>query len=309
MRNRFSSFFLMVLIAPAAFALNGRSAVSVNGLDTNACTVLSPCRSFSAAISNTSVGGEVIALDSAGYGPFTVTNTLTVSGAPGVHAAITASGAVAGILVNASATDRVTIRNLVLIGGGAFFGIEQLLAGELRIIGCLVRNFSNSGIEVRSGGIAVDHTITIDNQGGSAGKGIDLVPSGPDSVRATITNSLIQGNDIGILINSASTAVVSNCTISDNSVVGAEAVSTVGIGSVHASLTLENCTIAFGNLGVAAIAGGGDNTAAVFLSQNVISNNVTGATAGGTGTLNTFGNNRFTDNGSNGGPFVPIAFI
>ena len=308
MSNRFSSFFLMVLIAPAAFALNGRSAVSVNGLDTNACIVSSPCRSFSAAISNTSVGGEVIALDSAGYGPFTITNTLTVSGAPGVHAAITASGVVAGILVNASATDRVTIRNLVLIGGGAFFGIEQLLAGELRIIGCLVRNFSNSGIEVRSGGIAVDHTIAIDNQGGSAGKGIDLVPSGPDSVRATITNSLIQGNDIGILLNSASSAVVSHCTISENTT-GADAVSTIGTGSVHASLTLENCTIAFSNVGVAAIAGGGDNTAAVFLSQNVISNNVTGASAGGTGTINTFGNNRFTDNGSNGGPFVPIAFI
>src|SRR5438445_535301 len=71
--------------------LNNRSAVSVNGSDLNACTVASPCRSFNAAIAETAPSGEIVALDSAGYGPFTVTMDVTISGAPGVHAAITAT--------------------------------------------------------------------------------------------------------------------------------------------------------------------------------------------------------------------------
>src|SRR5882672_2463978 len=74
---------------PSAHALNNRSAVSVNGSDANPCTTQAPCRSFGVALSNTVEFGEVIALDSAGYGPFTINQSVTVSGAPGVHAAIT----------------------------------------------------------------------------------------------------------------------------------------------------------------------------------------------------------------------------
>ena len=66
------------LAAPVAFGLNKRSAVAVTGLDSNACTTDSPCRSFSVAIPATEPGGEVIAFDSAGYGTFTVDRSLTI---------------------------------------------------------------------------------------------------------------------------------------------------------------------------------------------------------------------------------------
>src|SRR2546428_14170663 len=110
MRNLSLQVALIVLFVPAALALNNRSAVSVNGSDLNPCTVASPCRSFNAAIAQTNPGGEIIALDSAGYGPFTVSGTFTVSGAPGAHAAITAAAG-NGILINATPSDRVTLRN------------------------------------------------------------------------------------------------------------------------------------------------------------------------------------------------------
>src|SRR6266550_476417 len=67
-----------------------RSAVSITGVDTNPCSVALPCRSFTAALAQTSSGGEVIALDSGGYGPFTITSSVSVMGAPGVYAGITA---------------------------------------------------------------------------------------------------------------------------------------------------------------------------------------------------------------------------
>src|SRR2546428_4535273 len=82
-------FLLFLLIAPAVSALNNRSAVSVNGSDANPCTPASPCRSFGAAIAVTAARGEIIALDSAAYGPVTPDPEITLRGAPGVHAALT----------------------------------------------------------------------------------------------------------------------------------------------------------------------------------------------------------------------------
>src|SRR5437868_13874179 len=92
------AFFAFLALSPAAIALNNRSAVSVTGLDSNTCSVASPCRSFGVALVATADGGEVVALDSAGYGPFSVGQNVTVSGAPGLHAAIlgTPGDAIAG---------------------------------------------------------------------------------------------------------------------------------------------------------------------------------------------------------------------
>src|ERR1700756_5269822 len=101
-------------IASVALASNNRSAVSVTGLDTNPCTTTSPCRSFGAAIAVTAADGEIIALTSGGYGPFTVTQGVTVSGVPGVHAAITTTGD--GVIVNTAGDVDITLRNLVMIG-------------------------------------------------------------------------------------------------------------------------------------------------------------------------------------------------
>ena len=45
-------------------------------------------RQFNAAIAATTAGGEVVALDSAGYGPTTITGSIALIGAPGIHAGI-----------------------------------------------------------------------------------------------------------------------------------------------------------------------------------------------------------------------------
>ena len=169
MRKSFTFLFMFLAGAPAAFALNARSAVSINGNDLNPCTVASPCRSFAAALSATAVNGEVIALDSAGYGPFTVGFSVTVSGAPGVHAAITASAG-NGIDVITAGGDAVTIRNLVLIGAGGANGIDETNASNLRVLDCLIRGFTGFGIEAHAGNLSVDHSIVLDtNPAGGTG--------------------------------------------------------------------------------------------------------------------------------------------
>src|SRR5437667_11616910 len=77
-----------MLMATSVFAQNNRSAVSLTGNDAATCTVPDPCRTFDVAISRTNAGGEVIVLSSAGYGPFTVTKSISVISPPAYHAAI-----------------------------------------------------------------------------------------------------------------------------------------------------------------------------------------------------------------------------
>ena len=79
---------LVCLACTSAFALNNRSAVSITGSDAASCTVPDPCRTFGVAIAATTPGGEVIALSSGGYGPFTISQSVSVIANAGVHASI-----------------------------------------------------------------------------------------------------------------------------------------------------------------------------------------------------------------------------
>jgi hypothetical protein len=56
-----------------AQAQSNRIFVSGHGDDSNPCTVISPCRSFGYAITQTNAGGEITTLDVAGYGRVTIT--------------------------------------------------------------------------------------------------------------------------------------------------------------------------------------------------------------------------------------------
>src|SRR5438309_7295416 len=95
-------FYAALLFPVTANAQQNRTAVSINGLDTNPCTVASPCRSFTAAMAQTNAGGEIIAVDSGGYGIFSVDRAVSVLAAPGVYAGVTATSGDA-ITINAGA--------------------------------------------------------------------------------------------------------------------------------------------------------------------------------------------------------------
>src|SRR5262245_23788922 len=115
---------LFLAVATPVFAANVRSAVSVVGSDLNPCTTTLPCRSFAVAVAATIAGGEVIALDSGGFGAFTASQAITVSAAPGFHAAVTTAVGNA-INVTAGAADAVVLRNLVVLAAaGANNGID-----------------------------------------------------------------------------------------------------------------------------------------------------------------------------------------
>ena len=288
--------FATLPLCPAAFALNPRSAVSINGLDTNPCTVASPCRSFGAALSQTQDGGEVIALDSAGYGPFSISQSVTVSGAPGVHAAITVPTSGTGIAISGSSY--VLLRNLVVQGGGsANYGIFAN-GIEVRATNCVLRGFNSAAFYSIGGNVVIEDSTVLDTFVGIFCVGGHM----------TVSRVLVENYDTGIKVESVANAdvLVSDSVITNGTNVGVQALSDIGL-AVLDSMVLESCKITHNLVGVSANASGGNNSALVYLSQNVISYNTTGATEVTNGTIYSFGNNRFSRNSSDGAILSPIS--
>src|ERR1700761_6283859 len=125
--------FLVPLLASApAHAQATRTWVSGVGDDANPCSRTAPCKTFAGAISKTAPGGEIDALDPAGYGAVTITKAITIDGGGGQVASVLVAGT-NGIVVQAGATDIVILRNLRIngisgSGNGGINGI-RFLAG------------------------------------------------------------------------------------------------------------------------------------------------------------------------------------
>jgi hypothetical protein len=306
MRRQKFILLAILLCAPAAFALNNRSAVAVAGLDTNPCTVASPCRSFGVAVTATAPGGEIIALDSAGYGPFTIDRALTVSGVPGVHAAITVNSG-NGIDVAPAFPDKVMLRNLVLIGAGGTNGIYQTNGVDLTIQKCMVRGFLNFGIFSGDvdGHLVVDHCTLLENDFGLYADG------GTNPSEVLVRDSTVQGSPFGIVIGYHTDAEIVNSTITHNNT-GIEARND-NPSAWATRVVVENCTVAHNSYGVTASATtNAGNSATVAVSHTVLAYNqfgvLTAASAGATAAVVSFGNNRFVGNGSDGTLSGTIAF-
>src|SRR5262252_6069908 len=132
-RFALSSSAILALWASTSLAQSPRTFVSGLGNDSNPCTRTAPCRTFSLAVSQTNAGGEVVALDSAGYGPFNIARSITVEAPKGVYAGISVfSGD--GIDINAGATDIVILRGLTVSNqGSAGSGIVFNTGGTLHL--------------------------------------------------------------------------------------------------------------------------------------------------------------------------------
>ena len=116
-----------------------RTWVSGVGDDANPCSRTAPCKTFAGAISKTAAGGEIDALDPAGFGAVTVTKSITLDGGGGQVASILVSGT-NGVSVQAGANDVVTIRNLSFNGiGSGLNGIRFVSGKALHIEHCSIR--------------------------------------------------------------------------------------------------------------------------------------------------------------------------
>src|SRR5438045_8332779 len=124
--------FLLASVAMNAQA--SRTWVSGVGDDANPCSRTAPCKTFAGAISKTAPGGEIDALDPAGYGAVTITKSITIDGGGGQVASVLVAGT-NGIVVQANAqTDVVILRNLRFNGiGSGLNGIRFLSGNDLNV--------------------------------------------------------------------------------------------------------------------------------------------------------------------------------
>src|SRR6188472_3006992 len=120
----------LLFVVSLAHAQATRTWVSGVGDDANPCSRTAPCKTFAGAISKTAAGGEIDALDPAGFGAVTITKSITIDGTP-FQAGVLASGT-NGIIINAGANDVVVLRGLSVEGvSSALNGIRVMNAGAV----------------------------------------------------------------------------------------------------------------------------------------------------------------------------------
>ncbi len=107
-------FLAPVLASAPAHAQATRTWVSGVGDDVNPCSRTAPCKTFAGAISKTAAGGEINCLDPGGFGAVTITKAITLN-CGFTLGSILASGT-PGIIINAAAADRITLRGLQFAG-------------------------------------------------------------------------------------------------------------------------------------------------------------------------------------------------
>src|ERR1035438_9219423 len=140
-RNCLASAILSLLLTVSAQAQNNRSFVATTGDDGNNCSASAYCRTFTRALAVTNSGGEIVVVDSGGYGPATITQPVVIT-AIGVDASITAES---GNALTINTTGNVTITGLNLYGSGvgSNVGIAVEQVGFLRLYSMQIVHFDN----------------------------------------------------------------------------------------------------------------------------------------------------------------------
>jgi hypothetical protein len=228
-----------------------RTWVSGVGDDANPCSRTAPCKTFAGAISKTAAGGEIDALDPAGYGAVTITKSITIDGGGQVASVLVAG--TNGIVVQAGPTDVVTLRNLRINGikgtaSGGLNGIRYLSGAALHVENCNIFGFTQDGINATtsaSAALFVTDTFLTNN-----GNGVQIAPTAPN-IKSVFVRVRAHGNSgFGFYIHPGS-GVGAGTVIDASSAV----VNGTGIGVTGATLYLGNSVIIRNNFGVS-ITGG-----------------------------------------------------
>jgi len=212
MRKPGAMIVVSVLLCASLFALNNRSAVSLTGSDLATCTVPDPCRTFDVAISKTNAGGEVVVLSTAGYGPFTVTKSVSVISPPAYHAAM-APTAGAAITINTAGVT-VILRNLYLNSLGAPTGIAMTAdASVVHVENLVINGFTGNGIEANGNFSATSQMFIKDTEVRSSGQ--SGIFAGPSAGKLTLAvdRTRLEANGYGVVVDSGVEMVMRDSTV------------------------------------------------------------------------------------------------
>ena len=297
---------LVVLAMPAATfaATASRTWVSGVGDDANAsgtppCSRTAPCKTFAAAISVTTPGGEIDVLDPGGFGAVTITKSITIN-ATGVTAGVLVSGT-NGILVSAGSTDTVILRGLDLDGlvhttpppsSPSIDGVHVTTAGTVRIENSLIYGFGSNGINFAptnpGSKLSVENTSIHDNNG----DGVLVDPPNGGSATVTLTNDELENNACGVVATSLGTSGPFTTSCGTPATGG-------GTAAGATALTATNSS-ASGNAGAGVLSNGAG--ASSVIGGDIVTGNATGLQELNGGAIESLGGNEVFGNGSDGSP-------
>jgi hypothetical protein len=282
------SSICILLPVSACYAQATRTWVSGVGDDANPCSRTAPCKTFAGAISKTAAGGIIDALDPAGYGAVTITKSIQIESVGNVASALVAG--TNGIVINAGATDTVSLRGLSINGiGTGLNGIRLLRAGKLIVENTNVDGFTQNGIDLES---SVNTQVSLRNVTvtGSGNAGVWVFPSA-GTTNVELDNVNLSQGKYGLYVVSGR-ASMKNSVASANSSYGVCASSNgtlVRIG-VDDSLVSDNAGVGIRSVGA---------QSSIYVSRTSVTGNATGLVPA-TGALVSYGNNRIFENTTNG---------
>jgi hypothetical protein len=290
--------FATVSIAQAQAS---RTWVSGVGDDANPCSRTAPCKTWAGAISKTAACGEIDALDPGGFGAVTITKSITLDGS-GTFASILAS-LVNGIVINAAATDVITIRGISINGFcNGINGINILQAKTVNVEDCVIFRFNTgNGITVNETNdlnLNVRNTVIRDN----TLDGINTVTSGAaNAIKVTLDNVRLSGNANGLHARSGSRVTAHNSVFSNNTTNG---IFSDAAGANFSNVFVKDSQISLnGANGVRAGNAGNVGVSGATINQNMIDRNISNGVLISTGgVVNTFTNNSIIGNGTDGCP-------
>lgn len=282
---------ITVLGTSVMYGQASRTWVSGVGDDANPCSRTAPCKTFAGAISKTAAGGEIDALDPAGYGAVTITKAITIDGGGGQVASVLVSGT-NGIVVQAGPSDVVILRNLRINGiGTGINGIRFLSGKDLNVENCFIFGFTTNGVDIalNQGTAASAHIINtvIKNNGGVGVRAANAVTP---AVGVLVDQSYMILNNIGVEAAQHAHVTVSRSLASKNA---ADGLKSDDAATSDAQLTVSFTDSNLNTNGVTAAPGGTANVA----FSNIGLNTTCGLNNAGGTSFFTFGNNRLTGTG------------
>lgn len=318
-RSILRRLFLALLVAAplASHAQLFRAYLSVNGNDSNACTLPAPCRLLPKAVSVVADGGEIWMLDSANYntGLVVITKSVSIIAIPGAVGSLVANGADA--LAVGGTNTKISLKNLVfapIAGSVNGTGVSAVGPMTLSVEGCSFSRLPGNGISADAGTILrVRNSTFRDNssygivvQGGSTASIDRTILDGNDAgvfvnvylgattTRASITNSTITGNNNGILAlgTAAGSATIwaQGNTIASNTSNGINPQILTGGGTISVK-AVQNTIVGNGGTAIFVIGAG----AKALVSGNTITDNLR-ALDNTNGTIEKVVNNVIRDN-------------
>jgi len=279
------------MLASTVSAQSVRTFVASTGSDANPCSRTAPCRTLQAAFNAAASGGEVVALDSAGFGSnLSINKSISIIGPPGIYAGITVfSGD--GIDINAGAGDTVTLRGLTIVNqSSGVNGIVFTTGAALYIESCIVNGFNpgGSGVAFQGPGNLVVHDSAFRNNGDGIALG--------GSTTATLDQVRLEANTNGLDAKDGVRVNVRNSVVSEN-IEGLFAASST---AAPVEMNVENCLVSY-SVDTGIIAGqNSTGTTTVRVSNSTIINNGNfGLHNFAPATLLSRGNNTIEGNGTN----------